>query len=83
MEDFDALISLREFCLRVSITRPTAYAWKHKLFGPTMVKVGSRQFYRRSEVISFIAGLSSGATKSYVPPTRAKRFASTARPAAA
>lgn len=60
MNTIDSLISLKEFCERVKISRPTAYAWKRKQFGPPMVKVGSRQFFRHSEVATFIAGLSSG-----------------------
>jgi hypothetical protein len=58
------------FCERVKTSRPTAYAWKRKQFGPPMVKVGSRQFFRHSEVTTFIAGLSSGVASPSMSQTK-------------
>jgi predicted DNA-binding transcriptional regulator AlpA len=61
MDQLDGLISLREFCDRVRISRSTAYSWKNKQFGPPMVRVGARQFYRKSDVAAFITALTAGA----------------------
>jgi predicted DNA-binding transcriptional regulator AlpA len=79
MDQVDTLITLRDFCLRVRISRPTAYSWKNKQFGPTMVRVGSRQFYRSNDVAAFIAGLTSGAAERVVSRSRQSRNAPRAR----
>jgi predicted DNA-binding transcriptional regulator AlpA len=73
MDQVDTLITLRDFCQRVRISRPTAYSWKNKQFGPTMVRVGSRQFYRSNDVSAFIAGLTSGAAERVVSRSRHNR----------
>jgi predicted DNA-binding transcriptional regulator AlpA len=73
VDEIDQLITLKEFCLKVHITRPTAYAWNRRQFGPAMVKVGSRQFFRRSDVVSFIAGLSGGLGRPSVQRKNARR----------
>jgi predicted DNA-binding transcriptional regulator AlpA len=73
MDQVDTLITLRDFCQRVRISRPTAYSWKNKQFGPTMVCVGSRQFYRSSDVSAFIAGLTSGATERVISRSKQSR----------
>lgn len=54
------LLTLAEACSILRITDATAYRWRKRGYGPQMVLIGSRQYYKRAEIEAFIEGAVPG-----------------------